>query len=103
MLSDIDLKAMTARSSSYKRSDSGGLFILVRPDGQKFWRLAYRYDGKQKLLSGGAYPVVGLHAARVWRDAVRTQLARTRPTHSRMPSPPGYRYAVQHGRPDTLP
>ena len=75
MLSNIDLKAMTARSSSYKRSDSGGLFILVRPDGQKFWRLAYRYDGKQKLLSGGAYPVVGLHAARAWRDAARTQLA----------------------------
>lgn len=78
MLTDIALKALKPELKSYKRSDGGGLFILVQTDGKKFWRLAYRHAGKQKLLSGGRYPLVGLKAARAWRDACRAQLARGR-------------------------
>jgi Arm DNA-binding domain len=57
-----------------KRADGGGLFILVMPDGGKHWRLAYRFAGKQKLLSGGPYPVVKLSDARKWRDEAKGQL-----------------------------
>ena len=74
MLSDVALKRLEPRAKAYKRSDSGGLFILVRPDGQKFWRIAYRIDGKQKSLSGGRYPEVSLKAARAWRAELRAQL-----------------------------
>jgi integrase len=76
MLTDVALKALKPDSKPYKRADGGGLSVLVQPDGKKFWRLSYRYGGREKLLSGGRYPTVGLKAARVWRDACKAQLAR---------------------------
>ncbi|MCJ8158594.1 phage integrase central domain-containing protein [Sphingomonas sp. LaA6.9] len=76
MLTDIALRALKPADKPYKKSDGGGLFILVQCDGKKFWRLSYRFGGKQKLLSGGRYPRVGLKAARTWRDAAKQQLAR---------------------------
>lgn len=75
MLTNIELKAMAPQAKPYKRSDGGGLFILVQPNGSKIWRLAYRFDGRQKLLSGGPYPKVTLLAARSWRENVKHQLA----------------------------
>lgn len=74
MLTDVAIKTLKPGPKPIKRADGGGLFILVTPDGRKGWRLAYRLDGKQKLLSGGPYPKVGLRAARLWRDKVRAQL-----------------------------
>lgn len=74
MLTDVAIKTLKAGSKPIKRADGGGLFILVTPDGRKGWRLAYRLDGKQKLLSGGPYPKISLRAARSWRDKVRAQL-----------------------------
>jgi len=44
------------------------LFILVTPKGGKWWRWKYRFDGKEKLLSRGVYPDVGLKEARTRRD-----------------------------------
>jgi len=46
--------------------DGGGLFLMVTPSGGKLWRFKYRYEGKQKLLAFGSYPVLSnslsLHA-----------------------------------------
>ena len=75
MLTNIALKAFKPQDKPFKRSDGGGLFILVQPNGAKIWRFAYRFDGKQKLLSGGPYPEVTLLAARAWREAMKQQLA----------------------------
>lgn len=50
--------------------------MLVQPVGSKLWRQAYRFDGKQKLLSLGAYPIVSLRAARAARDANKLLLAK---------------------------
>jgi hypothetical protein len=75
MLTDIALRALKPESAPYKRADGGGLSILVQTDGKKFWRFRYRHGGKQKMLSGGRYPKVGLKAARSWRDACKAQLA----------------------------
>lgn len=74
MLSDAAIRGLRAESKPLKRADGGGLFILVMPDGGKHWRLAYRFAGKQKLLSGGPYPVVKLSDARKWRDEAKGQL-----------------------------
>ena len=52
------------RAKSYKLSDGRGLFLLVNPDGSRWWRMAYRYGGKQKTISMGVYPDVGLQEAR---------------------------------------
>lgn len=75
MLTNVALKALKPEAKPYKKSDGGGLFILVEMNGSKLWRFAYRYDGKQKLLSGGRYPATSLVAARAWREMMKHQLA----------------------------
>ena len=75
MLNDTGLKALKSKPKPYKLADAFGLFIQVETNGSKLWRFRYRFNGKQKLLSGGRYPDVGLAAARAWRDAARAQLA----------------------------
>ena len=55
--------------------DAGGLFMIVAPSGGKWWRLKYRFGGKEKLLSLGTYPEVGLAKARTKRDRAREQVA----------------------------
>lgn len=57
-----------------KHSDGGGLHIFVQPSGT-YWRLSYRFDGKQKSLSLGVYPAVSLAAPRKLREQAREQLA----------------------------
>jgi integrase len=75
MLTDTAIKALKSGPKDIKKSDGGGLFLLVSRKGSKLWRFAYRYDGKQKLLAGGSYPEVSLANARKWRDEARSQLA----------------------------
>lgn len=58
-----------------KLADEKGLFLLITPSGGKWWRLKYRFGGKEKLLSLGVYPDVGLKEARDKRDQARKQLA----------------------------
>jgi integrase len=50
------------------------MFLLVRPDGSKYWRLKYRFEGKEKLLALGVYPEVSLKGAREARDRARELL-----------------------------
>ena len=64
-----------AKAKPYKLTDGGGLFVLVQPNGAKYWRLKYRFGGKEKLLALGVYPDVTLSAARVRRDDARKLLA----------------------------
>lgn len=54
--------------------DERGLYLLVRKSGSKLWRLKYRFAGKEKTLSIGPYPEVGLSAARIARDKALAQL-----------------------------
>ncbi|WP_332817401.1 tyrosine-type recombinase/integrase [Sphingopyxis sp.] len=75
MLTNVALKALKPAAKPYKKADGGGLFILVETNGSKLWRLAYRYQGKQRLLSGGRFPQVSLVAARAWRETTKHQLA----------------------------
>jgi integrase len=55
--------------------DANGLYLEISPNGGKWWRLKYRYAGKEKRLSLGVYPEVGLKEARNKRDAARKLLA----------------------------
>lgn len=54
--------------------DGGGLFLLVRPNGGKLWRLKYRFQGKEKILALGSYPIVTLKKAREKREQAKRQL-----------------------------
>ncbi|MGQ0280167.1 tyrosine-type recombinase/integrase [Sphingopyxis sp. Q841] len=75
MLTNVALKALKPGPKPYKKADGGGLFVLVQPNGTKVWRFAYRFEGKQKLLSGGPFPATTILAARAWRDMMKHQLA----------------------------
>jgi integrase len=63
------------QARDYKLSDGGGLYLLVRPNGTKLWRLNYRYLEKGRTLAFGAWPAVGLADARARRDEARRLLA----------------------------
>lgn len=75
MLTDIVIKGAKPREKPYKLFDERGLFMLVTPKGARWWRLKYRVEGKEKLLSLGVYPDVSLKDARQRRDDLRQQLA----------------------------
>lgn len=74
VLSDIQIRNAKARAKQYKLSDGGGLYLLVTPDGRKYWRLKYRFLGKEKLLALGVYPDVKAAKAREDRDAAKRLL-----------------------------
>lgn len=64
------------KEAAYKLFDGGGLFLQVTPAGGKHWKMKYRQaNGKEGLLSFGAYPAVSLEQARRKRDEARTQKA----------------------------
>jgi hypothetical protein len=73
-LTDTAAKNAKAQGKAYKLSDEKGMFLLVTPNGAKWWRLKYRFAGKEKLLSLGVYPEISLRKARDRRDAARKLL-----------------------------
>lgn len=74
-LSDVTIRNLKPREKPYKVSDFDGLFVLVKPTGSRLWQFKYRVDGKEKLLSIGPYPEIGLASARAARDAARALVA----------------------------
>lgn len=74
MLTELECKNFEAKEKNYKKFDGGGMFLLIKPDGSKYWRLKYNYAGKEKLLALGVYPEVSLKDARKKRDEYKRQL-----------------------------
>ncbi|MEM9043340.1 MAG: integrase arm-type DNA-binding domain-containing protein [Pseudomonadota bacterium] len=73
-LTDSAIRNAKPSNSPYKLFDGGGLHLQITPKGSKLWRLKYRYDGREKLLSFGPYPVTGLKKARLKRDEAKAKL-----------------------------
>lgn len=74
-LTEMEVKKTKATDKPQKLSDGGGLFLLIQPNGGKYWRMAYRFAGKQKTLALGVYPDVSLAEARTRREDARKLLA----------------------------
>jgi hypothetical protein len=74
LLSDSDIEYLKPMSSSYKRSVGKSLFILVEPNGGKYWRFKYHYNGKSKTLAIGVFPHVTLSTAIKLRDEAKELL-----------------------------
>ena len=74
-LTDSAVRNAKPASRPAKLFDGSGLYLLVAPNGKKGWRFKYRFDGKEKLLSFGVYPNVGLKQAREKRADARQLLA----------------------------
>lgn len=74
-LTDPAIKKAKPADKPFKLYDEKGLFLIVTPTGGKWWRLKYRFGGKEKLLALGTYPEVSLARAREKRDEARKLLA----------------------------
>lgn len=72
-LSDTKIRNTKPREKPFKLFDSDGLFIIVRPDGMKWWRQRYYLHGKEQMLSLGTYPDTSLTDARARGRAIRVQ------------------------------
>ncbi|QBQ53822.1 tyrosine-type recombinase/integrase [Nitrosococcus wardiae] len=74
-LTDTAIRNAKPGDKPKKLFDGGGLYLEVAPSGGKWWRLKYRFGGKEKRLSLGVYPEVSLKEARERRDEARKLLA----------------------------
>ncbi|CAM3638827.1 integrase [Xenorhabdus thuongxuanensis] len=63
------------KEKPYKLADGGELYLLVNPNGSRYWRLKYRIAGKEKLLALGVYPEISLAEARTKRNDARKKLS----------------------------
>ncbi|MBH2713363.1 tyrosine-type recombinase/integrase [Serratia marcescens] len=67
--------AAKPREKAYKLADGAGLYLEVVPSGSRYWRMKYRFNGKEKRLAFGVYPAVSLAQARALRDDAKKKLA----------------------------
>ena len=74
-LNHIQITNAKPRDKAYKLADSDGLYLFIQPNATKLWRMNYRHLGRQKTLYFGAWPEVGIAAARQLRDKAREQIA----------------------------
>ena len=79
-LTDTTIRNTKPGTKQRKLYDERGLYVLINPKGGKWWRFKYKFDGKEKLLSLGTYPDVGLKEAREKRDEARKLVASFNPT-----------------------
>lgn len=73
-LTASQVKSAKPAIKAYKLSDGRGLYLLVQPNGAKYWRLKYRLGRKEKLLAIGVYPDVSLAQARAACDEAKALL-----------------------------
>jgi integrase len=74
-LTDTRIRNAKPQAKPYKLSDGGGMYLIVTPNGRRYWRMDYRFGGKRRTLSLGVYPTVTLSNARTQRDEARRLLA----------------------------
>lgn len=83
-LTDIAIRSAKPKDKQYKLSDGEGMYLLVKPNGGKYWKLKYRFANREKTLSIGAYPIVPLAEARDKKlDAKRKLLDNIDPSEAK--------------------
>lgn len=73
-LTDVAARNAKAKDKPYKLATGGGLYLEVMPNGSKYWRMKYRFAGREKRLAMGVYPEVSLREAAIKRDDARAAL-----------------------------
>ena len=63
-IKELEARNAAPKEKPFKLADGEGLYLLVQPNGSKLWRMKYRFAGKEKCLSFGAYPSVSVACAR---------------------------------------
>src|SRR5450755_46658 len=75
MLTRLQIEAIRSPPKTLRLYDGRGLYIEFSPSGGRWWRLKYRFKGKEKRISLGVYPDTGIKEARDKREAARQQIA----------------------------
>src|SRR6185437_5736461 len=70
-LTPIEIRNAKPRDKAYKLADGDGMYLLITPTDARYWRLKYRFGGKEKVLAIGVFPEVSLAEAREKRGAAR--------------------------------
>ena len=104
-LTDATIRSAKPGEKPIRLFDSGGLYLEVAPSGGKWWRLTYRFDGKEKRLSLGIYPDVPLAGRKdkdtgAWIDGARDRRDKARQLLADGVDPSGHRKAVKNARAD---
>jgi len=86
MLTETEIKAARPHTKPYKLFDGGGMYLLITPDGGRWWRLKYRINGKERGLSLGVYPAIGLKRARGKREEATGRASRCKQQCSSRPA-----------------
>ncbi|SXG04957.1 phage integrase family site-specific recombinase [Klebsiella variicola] len=74
-LTDTKVRAAKPEAKEYSLVDGNGMFLLVHPNGSKYWRFRFRFGGKQHLMAFGVYPETSLADARQKREEARKLVA----------------------------
>lgn len=74
-LNDSLIRNAKPQAKPRKLSDGDGLYLLVQPNGSRWWRMKYCFGGREKTLSAGVYPEISLKQARLRREEIRQQVA----------------------------
>ena len=74
-LTDTAIRNAKPGATPKKLTDGFGMYLEISPAGGRYWRIKYRFGGKENRLSLGVYPIVSLQAARSRRDEIRRELA----------------------------
>ncbi len=75
-LTDKTIQSLKPKDKTYRLFDGGGLYLEVSTKGQKWWRLKYRINSKEKRISLGVYPATSLSDARKQREAYKEKIAK---------------------------
>ena len=73
-LTEEIIKKIRHKPKQFKLSDGDGLYLLVHPNGSKYWRFDFRFAGKQKSSSLGVWPKLSLAKARTFRNTAKKRL-----------------------------
>ena len=73
-LTELGIRKSTCGPKQKKITDGKGLYLLVHPNGSKYWRMKYQFSGKEKTLAFGVWPEVSLTEAREMRNEAKLLL-----------------------------
>ena len=73
-LTENSIRKAQILEKQYKIYDGDGMFLLIHPNGSKYWRMKYTFDGKSKLASFGVWPGVSLKEARESRHEAKQKI-----------------------------
>jgi integrase len=102
-LTDAAIRTAKPDKKTTRKFDSGGLYLEITPRGGKWWRLKYRFDGKEKRLSLGIYPEVPLAGHKdkktgEWIDGAREKRDKARQLLANGIDPSEHRKAIKAAR-----